>query len=76
MNIPGTNEMSAFLHCAKCLLEIPAGVSPREYSSLEVGWTKLGIQVWCKRHDVNVVHIDFQGAKHPANLAANGGSHA
>ena len=42
------------------------GMSPREYASLEVGFTKEGLQIWCKRHEVNVMHIDFQGQRHPA----------
>ena len=44
-----------------------AGLSPREYAQLEVGFTKLGIQVWCRRHGVNVLHMDFKGRKFPAN---------
>ena len=66
--IPSTNEIEAYVHCAKCLAARPADKSPQEWASLEVGFTKLGIQVWCKRHQTNVVHIDFQGAKHPANM--------
>jgi len=66
--IPNTNEIVAFLHCGLCQAEIPDGISPREWKDLEVGWTELGLQVWCVRHEVNVVHIDFEGMKHPANL--------
>lgn len=66
--IPVTKQIAAFMHCGRCLNELPAGVSPREWASLEVGWTEHGLQVWCKRHEINVVHIDFQGAKHPANM--------
>jgi len=68
VNIPNTLEIKAFMHCAKCLREIPDGVSPAEWARVNVGWTKLGLQVWCVRHDTNVVHIDFQGQKHPANV--------
>jgi hypothetical protein len=25
------------------------------------------LQIWCKRHESNVAHIDFEGANHPAN---------
>lgn len=67
-NIPSTNEIEAYLHCGKCLDELPKGVSPREWASLEVGWTKLGLQIWCKRHECNVTHINFQGQCHPANV--------
>ena len=43
-------------------------VSPKYEQQLEVGSTPIGIQVWCLRHDVNVIHVDFEGHKHPANL--------
>jgi len=51
------NEIKAFIHCRECLKELPEGMSPRDYARLEVGVTPEGIQVWCKRHEVNVVHI-------------------
>jgi hypothetical protein len=64
-----------FMHCGLCIEEIKeiadreGTASPREYAQLEVGWTELGLQVWCKRHEVNVIHIDFEGQKHPANTS-------
>ena len=64
--IPVTNAIKLFIHCAKCIQEKPENISPKEYAQIEVGWTKLGIQVWCKRHNANILHIDFQGKKHPA----------
>jgi hypothetical protein len=66
-DIPNTNEIAAYMHCGKCLEEKPPDQSPQEWAQLEVGWTQLGLQVWCKRHDCNVCHIDFEGQKHPAN---------
>jgi hypothetical protein len=66
--IPAENSIVSFFHCGKCLREIPAGQSPRDWAQLEIGFTELGLQVWCKRHDVNVVHIDFEGQRHPAQL--------
>lgn len=69
--IGNENEMSAFLHCGKCLKELPAGKSPSEWARLSVGWTPRGLQVWCSRHDCNVMHVDFEGAQHPANLTCN-----
>ena len=60
------NEIATFIHCKICLDEFYAapikGLSPREYSKVEVGFTNPGVQVWCKRHEVNVMHIDFEGA--------------
>lgn len=61
------NCINLYLHCGKCLKEIPEGTSPREYQKIQVGWTDRGIQVWCVRHDCNVIHIDFEGQTHPAN---------
>lgn len=65
--IPNTNEIFSFTHCLKCLAEIPEGESPQSYSRLEVGFTLTGFQVWCLRHDCNVLHIDFEGRQHPFN---------
>ncbi len=63
--------ISMYLHCGKCLEEwknnpnINTNQSPTEYSQLEVGYTKWGIQIWCRRHNLNVLHVDFEGVKHP-----------
>ena len=65
-----TNLISSHIHCGRCLKELPAGKSPIEYQTVAVGFTKYGIQVWCKRHDCNIMHIDFEGAKHPADCSA------
>lgn len=65
-DIPITNEIKMYFHCGLCLKEKPPNVSPREWGQLEVGFTILGIQVWCKRHEVNVFHMDLEGTKHPA----------
>ena len=64
-------QISAYMHCRRCLKELPDGESPQSYAQLEVGFTTIGLQVWCKRHNVNVVHIDFQGQKHPANMSCD-----
>ena len=55
--IPITNEINAFMHCRLCIEELPAGESPRSYARFDVGWTRLGLQVWCIRHEVNVLNI-------------------
>ena len=65
--IPNTEEIKLFFHCSKCLKEMPADASPREWISIEAGWTSMGFQVWCIRHDINIIHMDFEGQKHPAN---------
>ena len=75
---PPSNTLSivAYLHCGKCIADRQAGhpetldTSPATYSRLSVGWTREGFQVWCQRHSCNVMHVDFQGEKHPANTTA------
>ena len=66
-DIPNTNEIESFLHCAECIEEMPDDISPSNWQDNECGWTVLGFQVWCKRHDCNILHVDFQGIQHPAN---------
>lgn len=59
-DIPNTKEIVLYLRCKKCLQE-------RKTSNIEIGWTVLGLQVWCREHDINIVHVDFEGVKHKAN---------
>lgn len=66
MEITANNEIKMFMHCKRCLSEMPIDTSPREWARLEVGWTEAGLQVWCTRHEANVINIDFEGEKHPA----------
>ena len=63
-------SIAAHMHCGKCLDSLPNDMSPRDYARLEVGWTVQGLQVWCKRHECNVMHISFEGQKHPVNTLA------
>lgn len=58
-----SKSIQLFMHCAKCLHQ-------RLPQRLEVGWTEQGLQVWCKNHECNVVHIDFEGHQHPAITTA------
>ncbi len=51
-------EIHSFMWCSECL-RIPGRVQP----ALDVGWTPKGLQVWCTRHDRNVVNLDFLGQK-------------
>ncbi len=53
------NDIVTFFHCKKCLEELPPGMSPREYIHIEAGYTILGIQTWCIRHEENIIHLDF-----------------
>ena len=74
MTIPNTKAITLHMHCASCLDDLPDGMAPQQWQDLEVGWTELGLQVWCKRHDANIVHIDFEGQTHPANTTREGRS--
>ena len=49
--IPVTNEILAYFQCKLCTQELPEGQSPSEWTRFNVGWTKLGLQVWCTRHE-------------------------
>jgi hypothetical protein len=53
------NDITSYIHCGLC-------ISERQRSHIGVGFTAEGLQIWCERHDVNIVHIDFQGSQHPA----------
>lgn len=70
--ISAENQIGMFMHCGKCLAAFKAdlpevhGESPESYARLSVGWTPRGIQVWCVRHDCNVINVDFEGHQHPA----------
>jgi len=70
-DIPNTRQIEGFLHCRECIAELKRRseetrqpVSPGQYARLAVGWTPIGLQVWCERHDLNVIHIDFEGIQH------------
>jgi len=59
-NIPCTNEINSFVHCKRCRQEqLP------QY--IEAGFTPIGFQVWCKWHDINIMHMDLDGEEPPYN---------
>ena len=57
------NKIQMFIHCKKCLEERGESISPRDYASFEFGYTKKGFQLWCTRHEKNVLAIDLNGQK-------------
>lgn len=69
MELTNKHSIEQYLHCGLCMDECPDGISPRDYAQTEVGWSVLGIQLWCIRHNCNIVHIDFEGNKHPAETS-------
>ena len=66
------NGIEQNIICSKCETEFLLGStdsrSLQDYSRLDIGFTSIGVQVWCRRHDVNVVHIDFAGHKPTADF--------
>ena len=54
------NHIKMFFHCRRCLEEMPQGQSPREWIRMEAGWTQRGLQLWCTRHEMNIVEIDLE----------------
>ena len=62
--VSNLNTIVAYLHCGMCLKE----TGDKSYQPwLEVGWTKWGIQVWCRIHEVNIMHMNFDDIKHKAD---------
>lgn len=59
------NEIVGVMHCRKCLKEFDDQgmallISPADYAALDVGWTPTGIQVWCRRHNYNVLCLELK----------------
>lgn len=71
--IPVDLQIMTYFHCSQCLAELPAMTTPREWAQFEVGFTRLGLQVWCRRHEVNVIHIDFEDADEEYDEHKTGG---
>ena len=72
---PATLSIIDYRHCRKCFEEVAEIVrrtkqsqSPATYARYDVGFTAIGLQVWCRRHKINIMHIDFEGHTHPVNL--------
>lgn len=64
-------SITQYVVCAKCADELATLEPPQslqEYGTMDVGFTDFGVQVWCRRHKANIVHIDFQGQKLPADF--------
>ena len=57
------NQIKEPIVCVKCADEFSKGStdykSLQSYSNLDVGYTDRGLQIWCRRHEVNVCHFKF-----------------
>ena len=61
------NNITAHVVCQSCLQEYQNIINPsfalRDFIAIDVGFTEIGIQIWCRKHDKNICHIDFDGQK-------------
>lgn len=48
LHSPVSKKIELFFHCGKCLDQ---GTD----RDLEIGWTPMGLHVWCLVHDCNVI---------------------
>ena len=59
-----SNSINDYIICSECQSEFDSGMtdsgSIQEYTKLDVGFTDVGVQVWCRRCEKNVCHIDFE----------------
>ena len=55
-------SITQYVVCSKCADEL-ATLSPpqslQDYAAMDIGFTDYGIQVWCRRHKANILHLDF-----------------
>lgn len=69
-DISNENQITQYIHCGLCIEEYMKSeerISPKDYAKTQTGFTAQGIQVWCNRHECNILHVDFEGHQHPAN---------
>lgn len=68
-------QISAWANCRRCIEEWKAGASNgqtmAEYARLAAGFTGRGVQVWCLRHDISVIHVAVAQGQ-PLTLDASG----
>jgi hypothetical protein len=64
-------SITQYVVCSKCadeLAHLDPPQSLQDYAKMDIGFTDYGVQVWCRRHKANIVHIDFQGQKPAADF--------
>ena len=66
------NNIKEPIVCETCFKEYKTIQHPdialRDYIRVDVGFTQIGIQIWCQRHNRNVCHIDFEGNRPAADF--------
>ncbi len=53
-------DFTGYTGSAQLAKSVAIGSSAHAIKTFEVGFTSLGIQIWCIRHNINVCHIDFE----------------
>lgn len=70
-DIPNSKQIHTYFYCSQCLNEAVAkGEAPLDYQRIAFGLTPMGLQLWCCRHNMNVMHVDFGGRDMRANVTA------
>ena len=66
---PDNNHILTYIHCSKCIQEVSESrnESPESYARYSIGWSIWGIQLFCNRHRINIIHIDFEGNRFPSS---------
>lgn len=62
-----SNHIVLHMYCARCIAEKPPNISHADFARIEVGVTspnpnEASVQVWCGRHNINMVLITESGA--------------
>ena len=63
--------ITSYVACTKCAADVETLKPPQsmqQYAQIDAGFTDWGVQIWCRRHKVNIVHIDFLGQSLPADF--------
>lgn len=69
-DLPNTFQIKHILECKRCVETCPHGTLLQDYLRVTIGLTPYGLQVWCVRHQANVIHVDFRGQRIPVNASA------
>ena len=61
----GIYEALTYLHCRHCINQKPKNQSAEEYARISVASTKVGILIWCVRHDEMIAHFPYDWGTEP-----------
>jgi hypothetical protein len=51
------SHIVSYFHCARCQQAKPSNESMKKWARFNVGLTSTGVEVWCVRHEMLVVHL-------------------